>query len=1498
MFFCNIVNLFVVNNLMRISKKKILFLPVKFVVIILLLITAFFLFDFLQTWLGHRLASYLSEKAGVEVKIDALNFDIFGNINLSDVLVKDFDDDTLLYTSGLQIRLRDLSFKKHYIYFSEAEIGTANFYLRVNKNGVVNLTQLIDSLSSTGDTLNDTTSQGFNFYVGNITMKNSRFRLLNFQDFTPDSVGVINFSNLDFKNIFAKINNFRVIGENVNFDLEHLSFYDRSGFSVKRLFAIFSLNNQKFKLLSVKAVTNNSYLSLDSLVFSASGNKNVFSGLTDNTLWKLYFRGTAIAPQDLNFFSVAVSNNLQPLWITGLVTGRLSDLHLKNLNCEWGDLSKVNLSGSITGLPDIENTLFYLNIDKLKTYNHDLEKMIGGFSNDTSFKLPEMLGKAGVVTYNGNLSGFYNDFVVYGVLNTDVGVIKTDLGLKDKDSLLLSGKIETENFDLGGLFSAADSIIGLLSMNGDIEGSVQKTGEFKFDLNADLTKTELFGHDYKDVKVDGELRNTSFDGEIVVRDTALNMVFLGAVDFSDKNAVYDFTADVKKAVIPIIYPYAKTGIDSVRFLLKSRLRGNGVLNAKGDVELYQIGIFGKGKKYLYNSFIAAINEKQDKGREVNITSSLLSGNISYKLNNLNDFEGLFFKFASNYYSYLPVKEVDLGDDAYLSLNLNLKLTSILNDYLLPFDVSKNSKLNLYVDGKDSVDFNFFADTLKSGGAVFNDSRFYMYSQGKMLTSGFQTKRIEYSGFYIDSALFDANIFKDTANFELSWNTNIDSSVYSADLQAQAVVSDTNSIIIDFVPSYFIIADTMWYVNDWHCDITDSVINIKDFVLNRESEYVSIDGKVSGNKTDSLHIVLEALSLNHFYKIFEKAGLSISGVLYGNLISSSVLSHPVVSSDLTVDKFVFDNEKFGKLKVNTSWVDSSKIMNANVYLLRQKLKTLELAGFYDSKTDNLNFKLYTRRFLMKHLQYFLKGILSDIRGIADGEVSIKGTLSHPLLEGVINTKKVSFTVDYLKTYYSFTAPLYINYGGLFFKNIDVFDSEGNKAKVNLAITHNNFSGLKYDIKVNSDKIMYLNTTEKDNSLFFGKVYGSGSVNVSGDLEGLKVLGDVTTMKNTKFNLMLESPEDAEEYGFVTFVSDNKMRDTVRLVSKTSNKVTGIEMNLKIKATEDALVRIIFDAKSGDIIKSVGNGDIEMNLTKTGDLSIKGDYVITSGSYLFTLQNMINKRFQIKKGSYIKWNGDPYKAFLDIQAVYKIKTSLYDLTLDSNDRKNVYVGCLMNITNRLDDPKITFGIDVKSNNPRAKSILANMSQEELTKQIIMLMVMGRFYTPEKFHNRDVYAEGGQTNAFGLNASELLSEQLSYWLSQITNDFDVGVKYIPGNELTRSELEVALSTQMFNDKLIVNGNVNMGGNVPTASGVAGDVSVELKINPKGTIRLKGFNKTNDDLLLYQDAPYTQGIGVFYTENFNSIRSLFGKYYSGIIEKLVQRNKELIKKFKKKKN
>ncbi len=1461
-------------------------------VLFMLIVAAFFVFSFLQNWLASRIAGYLSKKTGTEIVIDKADFDLFGHIHLSGVLVRDTCGDTLVYAGSLHAKLKDWSLKRHYVFFSEVTAGTPFFFLHIYKDGTDNLSVLLNRLSSPDTT--DTTSSSLKILLGTIQLRNGTFAMLDEHSYAPVPSGAINFTDLRLNRIFARINNFRV-KDNLYFEVEHLSAVEKSGFYIKHLFAQAFLDSHQFAMNHLKMVTNHSYLSLDSLIFT-NPSDNVFSGITSSTVWKAGFNQTSFSLDDINYIAPGTFSGTCPFVLNGYIYGTLSNLHLKNLNILWGDSSYLDISGNISGLPDIDNALFYLNFPTLKTSKPDLDLLIKGFVSDSSFALPKILQKTGTLNYKGNLTGFYNDWVVYGTLKSKLGIIKTDIGLKKEDSLLLQGRFSTEHLKLNALTGVPDSVAGDLSMSGTVNGTIKDNGLFSFDLKTSEASLVLLGHHYRNISVDGILNNTAFDGEVSVKDTALNMVFLGQVDFSDKKPVFYFTADVKHADLnTLLKGFNTSKTDSLKFLLKSKISGNTPADLNGEIELYQTALYAAGKSYPVNQWIMKVDKDTGRTRHIDIQSDILTGQIFYRIKELQDWQYLAENVVKKYYTFFRPEGVP-ASGTFMRADMVIEKADIFNGLLLPLQVADRTEFSFYANDADSASFFFRSDTVKYAGMTFSGVKAFLNPISVQASAAeIFVNKAQNGAYSLDSLSWDAILFANTANMELSWQTVYDSLLYSGDLQAQAVVNDTASLTVDFIPSYFIIADTMWYINDWSLTLNDSTTVVKDFILNHENEFVSINGTISSNPADSLTVEIADVNLEHFNTVLKPTGISISGKAAGYVKTSSVISRPIVVSDIIVHDFVFDKEKFGQLKLNTSWNNTNRKLFADIYLLRNKLKTIELKGYYDAAREGLDFRLTAKKLLLKHFSPFLTGVLDDFRGLADGYVKIKGTLSHPLTEGLLQLKKVSFTVDYLKTAYSFTAPLQVNYQGIFIKDFDVFDSNGNKAKASFNLTHRNFSNWKYAVTLNTSKCTFLNTTEKDNSLYFGKVLGSGNINIHGDENGIAVNGNVKTETPTTFNLFLESPEDAEEYGFVSFVNSKQIKDTIEMAEETVKKESEVTMDLNIKATKDATVQLIFDSKSGDIIKANGTGDINIKLTQLGDLIIKGEYEIEKGTYLFTLQDMLNKKFEIKKGSYIKWNGDPYKAFLNITAGYKVKTSLYDLTLDSNDRKNVYVECLMYMTNRLDEPEIRFGIDVKSNNPQAKSILSGMSQEEIMKQVIMLMVMGRFYTPEQFRqNSDFYAENGQTGALGMNASELLSEQLSYWLSQITKDFDVGVKYIPGNEISRSELEVALSTQMFNDKVIVNGNVNVGGNVPTASGVAGDVSVELKLNPKGTIRLKGFNRTNDDVLIYQDAPYTQGIGIFYTESFNSLKTLIRKYYTGIFHKIYGKMKKLKRKTK----
>jgi hypothetical protein len=122
-------------------------------------------------------------------------------------------------------------------------------------------------------------------------------------------------------------------------------------------------------------------------------------------------------------------------------------------------------------------------------------------------------------------------------------------------------------------------------------------------------------------------------------------------------------------------------------------------------------------------------------------------------------------------------------------------------------------------------------------------------------------------------------------------------------------------------------------------------------------------------------------------------------------------------------------------------------------------------------------------------------------------------------------------------------------------------------------------------------------------------------------------------------------------------------------------------------------------------------------------------------------------------------------------------------------------------------------------------------------------------------------------------MLSSQISRWISTISNDLDVGVAYRPGDNITSEEFELALSTQVFNNRVTINGNVGYGKYQTNTSKMVGDFDLDVKLNNTGTLRARAYTRSNDDLI-YETSPTTQGIGLSFKEEFNNFKDLMRKY------------------------
>jgi hypothetical protein len=491
-----------------------------------------------------------------------------------------------------------------------------------------------------------------------------------------------------------------------------------------------------------------------------------------------------------------------------------------------------------------------------------------------------------------------------------------------------------------------------------------------------------------------------------------------------------------------------------------------------------------------------------------------------------------------------------------------------------------------------------------------------------------------------------------------------------------------------------------------------------------------------------------------------------------------------------------------------------------------------------------------------------------------------------MNGAVMVENASLNIDYLRTRYTFNDTIRFDNSGIKFNNIRLKDERGNTAVVNGSVYHQYFRDFKANITVNANDMIVLNTKPKDNELFYGTAYASGVTTIKTDNNILSFDISASTRNNTRFYIPLNSGLSISDYSFVTFIDSSRKTPSGTLpVSNPpdTRKGSDIDLNFDLEVTPDAEVQLIFDSKAGDVMKGHGSGNLNISLNK-GVFKISGDYIVEEGDYLFTLGNLLNKRFSVENGGKITFNGNVDDADIDMKAIYRLRTSLYELLGDESFKERIPVECQLNLTGKLFNPVVEFNIYLPTADEKTRTLVKNAitTEEELSRQFLYLLVMNGFYSDPSSTAGTTATSG--TSAMGVTTTEMLSNQLSNWLSQISNDFDIGFVYRPGyKDINTQEVEVALSTQLLNDKVTINGNFDVRG-AGTASGtdnnypITGDFDIEYKITER--IRFKVFNRFNNPYT-GKGVPYTQGVGLFYRQEFDSFSDLFRKRKKGDMKK-----------------
>ncbi len=434
-------------------------------------------------------------------------------------------------------------------------------------------------------------------------------------------------------------------------------------------------------------------------------------------------------------------------------------------------------------------------------------------------------------------------------------------------------------------------------------------------------------------------------------------------------------------------------------------------------------------------------------------------------------------------------------------------------------------------------------------------------------------------------------------------------------------------------------------------------------------------------------------------------------------------------------------------------------------------------------------------------------------------------------------------------------------------------------------HTYFHNPVFNFRLRDAKsLLCYDTNEKINPLWYGTIYGSGHAQINGYPGQIDIDMNMTTDEGSKFYYIISDAEDIDQYSFLSFTDkrkQNKEAETTDSIPEYLLKFqkqkeemeegsSNVILSLKGTVTNDALVTLVMDPKAGDNITARGRGALQMDYNlASNDLRMIGTYVLDEGNYTFTLQDIIIKNFNIRKGSQIKFDGDPMNAILDITATYRVNTNLTDLdksfsTDKELNRTNVPVDAVLLVNGPMTNPDITFDIELPSLTSdverKVKSIVS--TNDMMSRQIIYLLALNRFYTPEY--------TGGQSNGseWSSMASSTISSQLSNILSQMTDKLDVAPSFrSEKGDFTDMEFDLALSSRLLNNRLLINGNFGYRDRNTSNTQFVGDFDIEYLLNKSGNLRLKAYNHFNDQNYYLRSALTTQGVGVVFQRDFDRL-------------------------------
>lgn len=1471
------------------TKKKIIHGILIIIVIIFALLAslvAAFRDITVQSLIARLLAGEMSKKLNTEVKIRTFYVTEKLLVCMEDVQINDlegfpmFEIGTLNAKFSPTMNFDDIRIKD--VYFKDV------FGRLVKYEGEksINVKEVIAQLGGGKKNKKDNNDSDFRLRVDNLMLDNGHFILWNQNRDKPEKFSM-DYAHLDIDSIYGDFDNLEIRNDSIFGDVKRLQGKDRCGLSLDSLSGNVLYCNKSLNVDNLLISTNESHVDLD-LRFEYD-RPQCFLSFVDSVRMIGDIHPTTLLLSDLKYFAWVMRQMPDKFDFTAYYDGTVSDFTVSDFVASFGEESHIDADVTFSGLPGFMDTYIDVTIRELVS-SYDDTKNFGIPAKSVTVPIPEMLNGVGMYSLSGSYQGYPRDFKTQLNLITDVGDIDAQVYLNTTDESAYSFDIKANKLNLNELLGMGESSEATFELDMGGQGLEVKDTEFEADLH--FTTLNIGGNEFEDFNIHGDFENQRFIALTDINHQYLDMNLSTMIDLHGHRPSYNIIAKIENADLVNLNLLDNDSIMLLSSDIDLEFSGNDIDNITGRLDIKKTRYFN-GNEYLMKDFEANVSEMNGI-KDVTIDCDFFdfygTGIVNAKtfVNAMKNTAKRYVNMPEWFGNTVPDK-----NKQEFSLSMNFKDTRTLSKLFVPnLYVSSGTTINAtYTDG-----YSYHGSTIESPEIWFNNLKFKNIDIRNSARFDEFISRISVDDIIIrdttstnpdpislENVMLMSKFSNDVAGFTLSWDDDDRDDHNKAKINAEFVPHEDAGGLMTIMSEKFILNDTVWTLNpECSIDFQKHSTIINELALYTDSQRILIDGVYPNRDIDTLSVEFHNVDASDFDFVTIGNNLDFDGILNGDFGISGMQENLSFSSDLELDGFYINGQEVGDVIASAKWYEPSEsvFVNMEVYnsaFGKEQHESVGLIGFYypKKKRDNLKFDMFFDDFKLETVSPFITSVISRMNGFASGNLSIRGSIKEPVMVGDIQLKYAGCNVNYLNTYYTIHDDIKIEKNRIVFNNVIVRDSLRNTAWVNGSINHNHLRDFNFDLTIDCEDFLALNIPEYQAKGFYGTAVADGTVTIKGPVNDVKMTIDALTKDGTVIDIPLSGTSSLDN-DFIIFVKKNVVADTlvetyVPVVTKEEKNFT---MDLNVEGNSDAVVNIFLPQNMGSI-NARGNGNINIGLN-SNIFELKGDYVITSGTFNFTLE-MVKRKFTLREGGTIRWTGDPTDADINIVGVYRTKSSLTSLGTSAIDStaltNNINVDCIIRLSDKLMNPTITFGIELPNAKEDTKnlvySVIDTTNQAVMAQQVLSLMVLGSFS----------YTAGSNISRFGTTSYySVITNQLSSWLSQISKDFDIGINYTPDDQLTNEELEVALSTQLFDDRLTIEGNFGViRGNKNDASdanNLVGDVDLTFRLTKR--LSLKAYNHTNikNNYYYYSYENYsdfTQGIGLSFSQSFDNIREIF---------------------------